>query len=66
MYRNWVDIEDLANGYESLQKSKETSSEAFKEILALVESVKEELSDKINITRNQVVNLGKVKKFLKK
>ena len=29
MYRNWVDIEDLANGYETLQKNKETSSQAF-------------------------------------
>jgi len=58
MYRNWVDIEDLANGYETLQKNKETSSQAFQEILALVEGVKDELNDKINQNRNQIVNIG--------
>ena len=44
MYRNWLDIEDLANGYESIQTNfnnhQETASKAFKEILTLVQETK--------------------------
>ena len=44
MYRSWADIEDLANVYESLnsnfEKHKSVSSNAFKEIVKLVERVK--------------------------
>lgn len=61
MYRNWVDIEDLANGYETIQTNfnihKDTSSKAFKELLSLIDSVKTDLSDKASNNHNNIVNL---------
>jgi hypothetical protein len=70
MYRNWVDIEDLANGYETLQKNfnghKDTSSKAFQEILTLVEGVKDELLDKSNEIHNDFVNMKGEQDLLQK
>lgn len=60
MYRNWVDIEDLANGYEVMQNNfnahKDTSSKAFKEVLGLIEGVKGDLLDKVSINHNTLVD----------
>ncbi|CAI2384862.1 unnamed protein product [Moneuplotes crassus] len=57
MYRNWVDIEDLATGYESLHKNSDASSKAFQEILALIDQVKDELSGKIAVNHNQIAEI---------
>ena len=44
IYRSWADIEDLANGYETLnsnfEKHRTVSSNAFQEIVKLIEKVK--------------------------
>ena len=46
MYRSWADIEDLANVYETLnsnfEKHRTVTSNAFQEIVKLVEKVKNE------------------------
>ena len=46
IYRSWADIEDLANGYETLnsnfEKHRNVSSNAFQELVKLVEKVKAE------------------------
>ena len=46
VYRSWADIEDLANGYETLnanfEKHRGVTSSAFQEIVKLVEKVKAE------------------------
>jgi hypothetical protein len=46
MYRSWADIEDLANGYETLnnnfEKHRTVTSNAFQEIVKLVEKVRNE------------------------
>jgi hypothetical protein len=46
IYRSWADIEDLANGYENLnnnfEKHRTVTSNAFQEIVKLVEKVKGE------------------------
>lgn len=46
IYRSWADIEDLANGYETLnsnfEKHRAVTSNAFQEIVKLVEKVKGE------------------------
>jgi len=46
VYRAWADIEDLANGYETLnanfEKHRGVTSSAFQELVKLVEKVKQE------------------------
>ena len=46
IYRVWADIEDLANGYETIngnfEKHRTVTSNAFQEIVKLVEKVKGE------------------------
>jgi hypothetical protein len=46
IYRSWADIEDLANGYETInsnfEKHRSVTSNAFQEIVKLVEKVKSE------------------------
>ena len=46
IYRVWADIEDLANGYETIngnfEKHRTVTSNAFQEIVKLVEKVKSE------------------------
>ncbi len=46
VYRAWADIEDLANGYETInanfEKHRGVTSNAFQEIVKLVEKVKAE------------------------
>jgi hypothetical protein len=46
VYRVWADIEDLANGYETIngnfEKHRTVTSNAFQEIVKLVEKVKSE------------------------
>ena len=46
IYRSWADIEDLANGYETInsnfEKHRTVTSNAFQEIVKLVEKVKAE------------------------
>lgn len=59
MYRNWVDIEDLATGYETLQKSNSSSGKAFQEILALIDNVKGEMNEKVNLNHEQLIQMGK-------
>lgn len=60
MYRNWVDIEDLANGYEVIQNNfnshKDTTSKAFQEVLGLVEGVKGDMLDKVSANHNSIVD----------
>lgn len=44
MYRAWGDIEDLANGYEAIngnfEKHRGVTSNAFQELVKLVEKIK--------------------------
>jgi lipopolysaccharide export LptBFGC system permease protein LptF len=46
VYRAWADIEDLANGYETMnanfEKHRGVTSNAFQELVKLVEKVKAE------------------------
>ena len=46
IYRSWADIEDLANGYETInanfEKHRNVTSNAFQEIIKLVEKIKAE------------------------
>ena len=46
IYRSWADIEDLANGYETIngnfEKHRSVTSNAFQEIIKLVEKIKQE------------------------
>lgn len=46
VYRSWADIEDLANGYETMnanfEKHRGVTSNAFQELVKLVEKVKAE------------------------
>jgi hypothetical protein len=52
IYRSWADIEDLANGYENLngnfEKHRTVTSNAFQEIVKLIEKIKSECMQQIN------------------
>jgi hypothetical protein len=61
MYRNWVDIEDLATGYETLQKTNSSSGKAFQEILALIDNVKEEANKNASLNQEKIVKLGETR-----
>ena len=58
-YRSWADIEDLANGFESISTNIEqhqiTAANAFQELYNYIEKTKKELIEKDNDTRNEIL-----------
>lgn len=58
-YRAWADIEDLANGFESLQSNVEThqntAASAFQELYAYIEKTKKELHLKNDDVKAEVL-----------
>jgi len=63
MYRNWADVEDIANGFETLQTNFEnhrnTSSKAFEEMLEHIEKIKIEINEKTNATIDDISHTAK-------
>eukprot|EP00347_Sterkiella_histriomuscorum_P003950 403362314 len=58
-YRSWADIEDLANGFESLSSNIEqhqtTAANAFQELYNYIEKTKKELHSKDDETRAEIL-----------
>jgi len=63
MYRNWADVEDLANGFETLQANFEqhrnTTSQAFQEMLEHIDKKTKEVNEKTNATIDDITNTAK-------
>ena len=63
MYRNWADVEDIANGFETLQTNFEnhrnTSSKAFEEMLDHIEKIKLDINEKTNATIDDISHTAK-------
>lgn len=63
MFRNWADVEDLANGFETLQGNfethRQTTSQAFQEMLEHIDKKTREVNEKTNATIDDIMNTAK-------
>ena len=68
-YRSWADIEDLANGYETLSQNVEqhqtTAANAFQELYNYIEKIKKEVTTKDEeMTRDIILVKDDIRKIL--